>query len=175
MSKESKTTDLHDLIAEEVAATPPASRPLDHSLGIGALEDFAGSDEGVTAETRIMQRSPAMDLLMEIGASADKPMEPLPKGMRAWLEHVGTQQTFSIKKSLTIIGRVREVADLVIADDELSRHHAALTFTDGKFFIEDLDSTNGTFVRDARIKRVELASGDSICLGQHELKLIIEA
>lgn len=174
MSKESKTTDLTSLIAEEVSETALPSNPLDHSLGIGELDDFAGSDDGVTAETRIIKRPPSMARMMEIGSATDRPMAPLPNGMRAWLELNGSEQTFTIKKSLTIIGRVREVADLVIADDELSRHHAALTFADGQFFIEDLDSTNGTFVKDARIKRVQLEPGDIVRVGQHQLKLVVE-
>jgi pSer/pThr/pTyr-binding forkhead associated (FHA) protein len=44
----------------------------------------------------------------------------------------------------------RRGADIVIDDDSVSRHHAELTVTDnGKFYLLDCGSSNGTEVRDA--------------------------
>jgi hypothetical protein len=170
MSKESKKGQLGDLIAEEISGASSADKPLDH--GFDQLEPmFTNEDGEAINETRLIRQQEAAPGAPVV---ADKRMEPIPSGLRAWFELVGTAQTFSIKKSMSIIGRVREVADFVIADDELSRHHAALTYADGQFFIEDLDSTNGTFVKDARIKRVHLQHGDVVRLGRHKLKLFVE-
>ena len=47
----------------------------------------------------------------------------------------------------------------------VSRQHARLTWKDGRYFIEDLESANGTFVKGTRISRHELADGDVVQLG----------
>jgi hypothetical protein len=60
--------------------------------------------------------------------------------------------------------------DVIIEDDFVSSEHASIRHREGKFFITDLDSKNGTFVNDfgpgASIDRVELKDGDEIHLGQ---------
>jgi len=56
--------------------------------------------------------------------------------------------------------------DVEIRDRSLSRHHARVTTSDNGIWLEDLDSTNGTFVNDERItERTELRFGDQIALG----------
>jgi FHA domain len=48
----------------------------------------------------------------------------------------------------TVIGRDAKSSDIVLAGDELaSRAHARIVFRDQRFYLEDLGSTNGTFVR----------------------------
>ena len=60
----------------------------------------------------------------------------------------------------------RENADLVLADDEVSRRHALVRATDGTLEISDVGSANGTFVNDERIEAVTtLEQGDSIRVG----------
>ena len=51
----------------------------------------------------------------------------------------------------------------------VSRHHAQITSSEDGCYIEDLNSTNGVFVNDVRIKKQRLLSGDVISLGIHEL------
>ena len=64
----------------------------------------------------------------------------------------------------TTIGR--EGCDVVLPDPEVSRRHATIRELDGSPAIEDLDSTNGTFVNDRRISGVqELKDGDVVRLG----------
>jgi predicted component of type VI protein secretion system len=64
----------------------------------------------------------------------------------------------------TTIGR--EGCDVVLADPEVSRNHATIRELDGAPAIEDLGSTNGTFVNDRRISGVEqLKDGDVVRLG----------
>src|SRR5919112_3110443 len=63
-----------------------------------------------------------------------------------------------------VIGR--EGTDIVLADPEVSRRHAAIREDDGGIAIEDLGSTNGTFVNDRRIEGTEsLKDGDEVRLG----------
>jgi pSer/pThr/pTyr-binding forkhead associated (FHA) protein len=71
--------------------------------------------------------------------------------------------------SRTEIALGREHADLVFTDDEfLSRRHAQLTFLKGKPVLQDLGSSNGTYVR-LRAPQV-LVPGDMIRLGDQLLR-----
>jgi len=68
-----------------------------------------------------------------------------------------------------VIGRKQ--ADIHIKDNHVSRRHAHIIGLEGKFFIEDLDSTNGTYVNDKEIKACELSQGDTITVGETSLKI----
>jgi pSer/pThr/pTyr-binding forkhead associated (FHA) protein len=60
-------------------------------------------------------------------------------------------------------------------DDKVSRHHAVVRPREGKWFIEDLDSTNGVLVNGARVKQAELRKGDVIRVGTYDLVLEVIA
>ena len=70
-----------------------------------------------------------------------------------------------------IIGRSTDV-DMVLVEDMVSRKHARIVSVEGVFEIEDLDSTNGTFVNGEKITRTRLREGDRILIGTSILKLI---
>jgi DNA-binding NtrC family response regulator len=56
--------------------------------------------------------------------------------------------------------------DVQVRDRSLSRHHARIATSDNGIWLEDLGSTNGSFVNDERIStRTELRFGDQIALG----------
>jgi pSer/pThr/pTyr-binding forkhead associated (FHA) protein len=59
--------------------------------------------------------------------------------------------------------------DLVIDDPGVSGHHALIFSEEGVFFIEDLGSTNGTFVNDAKIQKEKLKISDRVAVGAHVL------
>ena len=59
--------------------------------------------------------------------------------------------------------------DLVIDNPAMSGHHALIFSEEGVFFIEDLGSTNGTFVNDAKIHKERLKNSDRVALGAHVL------
>ncbi|HZN94557.1 MAG TPA: FHA domain-containing protein [Myxococcales bacterium] len=70
-----------------------------------------------------------------------------------------------------VIGRSSEL-DMVLVEDMVSRKHAKITVAGGKITIEDLGSTNGTFVNGEKIKQARLKEGDRILIGTSILKLI---
>lgn len=70
-----------------------------------------------------------------------------------------------------IIGRSSEL-DIVLVEDMVSRKHAKITLQNGKITIEDLGSTNGTFVNGEKVKSQRLKEGDRILVGTSILKLI---
>lgn len=61
-------------------------------------------------------------------------------------------------------------SDLAIDQESVSRHHARLTFDGQRHVIEDLGSTNGTFVNDQNQKRSVLEDGDQVKIGRSILK-----
>jgi hypothetical protein len=74
--------------------------------------------------------------------------------------------TFSLEGDQLVIGRDSASA-IAINDAEVSRKHARLNFQGGKYVIEDLGSTNGTFVNGQRlVSPVVLKSGDVVSLGE---------
>jgi two-component system cell cycle response regulator len=74
-------------------------------------------------------------------------------------------RVFSVRDDETSIGRGRE-ANIRIDDAGASRKHARIVPDEaGHYVLEDLKSTNGTFVAGRRIERVELSSGDRIHIG----------
>jgi len=70
-----------------------------------------------------------------------------------------------------IIGRSSEL-DIVLVEDMVSRKHAKISITGGKISIEDLGSTNGTFVNGEKVKTSRLKEGDRILVGTSILKLV---
>jgi pSer/pThr/pTyr-binding forkhead associated (FHA) protein len=74
-------------------------------------------------------------------------------------------------RQLVIIGRSSEL-DMVLVEDMVSRKHAKISVSAGKITIEDLGSTNGTFVNGEKVKQARLKEGDRILIGTSILKLV---
>jgi pSer/pThr/pTyr-binding forkhead associated (FHA) protein len=70
-----------------------------------------------------------------------------------------------------VIGRSSEL-DMVLVEDMVSRKHAKIMIASGAITIEDLGSTNGTFVNGEKVKQARLKEGDRILIGTSILKLI---
>ncbi len=73
-----------------------------------------------------------------------------------------------ITENITSIGRI-PVNDIRINDEMVSGHHAKLIRFQDNYFIEDLISTNGTFVNGKRIKKCVLKDGDRIAFGPYKM------
>ena len=75
-------------------------------------------------------------------------------------------KVFALVKDVMTIGRDMN-NDIVINDAEVSRNHARLTSQSGGYLIEDLASTNGTFVNGQRLIGPKLLNpGDVVGLGE---------
>ncbi|MEW5851183.1 MAG: FHA domain-containing protein [Myxococcota bacterium] len=70
-----------------------------------------------------------------------------------------------------VIGRSSDL-DMVLVEDMVSRKHAKITTTGGALYIQDLGSTNGTFVNGEKIKKQRLKEGDRVLIGTSIIKVI---
>jgi pSer/pThr/pTyr-binding forkhead associated (FHA) protein len=70
-----------------------------------------------------------------------------------------------------IIGRSGDL-DMVLLEDMVSRKHAKISTTGGQINIQDLGSTNGTFVNGEKVKKHRLKEGDRILIGTSIIKMI---
>lgn len=70
-----------------------------------------------------------------------------------------------------VVGRSSEL-DMVLVEDMVSRRHAKIMVNGDHISIEDLGSTNGTFVNGERIRHAELSDGDRVLIGTSIIKLV---
>ena len=69
------------------------------------------------------------------------------------------------------IGRNRGENIIIIRHKSVSRKHAKISFDGNHFYIEDIDSTNGTILNGQKIQNSILKSGDEIKIGEAVLQL----
>lgn len=70
-----------------------------------------------------------------------------------------------------LVGRSSDL-DMVLVEDMVSRKHAKITVTGDEIFIQDLGSTNGSFVNGEKIRRAKLTVGDRILIGTSIIKVV---
>jgi hypothetical protein len=172
--------NIDDAISEALSDAAPetAKHSLidDHPMPEGDGAFGAGGDDALWdmgSETRVMAMTPDVQRSLDANVSRQAArLQPLPKGVSATL--IFDDRKIAISKSLTIIGRVKEVADVALPDDDqVSRHHAAVIYSSGEFLIEDLDSTNGTFLNGKRVKRAPLVPGSEVRVGRRLFRLVL--
>jgi hypothetical protein len=71
-----------------------------------------------------------------------------------------------------VVGRSSDL-DMVLVEEMVSRKHARIAYENEAIVIEDLGSTNGTFVNGEKIKRAQLKEGDRVLIGTSILKVIV--
>lgn len=76
-----------------------------------------------------------------------------------------------IHRTPAIIGRGKS-CDVELPDSSVSRRHAMLTEENGRYFIHNLESKNGTFVNGKAAEQTELKSGDSIGIGKYRMRFV---
>ena len=105
------------------------------------------------------------------------PTAPAPRpGARSYVlrfisgKYQGGEFPIAAEKQI-LVGRSSDL-DMVLVEDMVSRKHARINMQADQIWIEDLGSTNGTFVNGEKIKRSRLKEGDRVLIGTSILKLI---
>ena len=78
-----------------------------------------------------------------------------------------------ITKDKTTLGR-RPYNDIVIDNLAVSGEHAVLQMVGTDVFIEDLNSTNGTYINGKAVKKQLLAHNDTVEIGKYKIKYMVE-
>ncbi len=102
------------------------------------------------------QQCPEEEQIISFSADADIPLQPTEilsarqEGAMGRLAYRGIHQCedFQIKGESFLLGKNSEQADGVISAEGVSRLHARISRKEHKFYIEDLNSTNGTYLND---------------------------
>lgn len=122
-----------------------------------AEDDYGENDEGREDETGLVGEPSAATV--------------------AVLKRLNTDETFPLlDNSVVLLGKNPEQADIVISNPVISRVHAKVTCTGGKCFVEDMGSSNGTFVDDQRLTKgaAYALSGDTYITLGNEILLFHE-
>lgn len=121
-----------------------------------------------------------------IVASLDEPARAQPPAERVgvWQQHARVEDrlgvltvlggekagtSHNLEKAKTSIGRADE-NDLVLVDPRASRFHAEIDRAPSGYIIRDLESTNGTMVRGRRVHERLLEDGDTLTIGETEMR-----
>ena len=78
-----------------------------------------------------------------------------------------------ITKDKTTLGR-RPYNDIVIDNLAVSGEHAVLQMVGADVFIEDLNSTNGTYINGKAVKKQLLAHNDTVEVGKYKIKFMVD-
>jgi pSer/pThr/pTyr-binding forkhead associated (FHA) protein len=82
------------------------------------------------------------------------------------------RQTMQIPKTGLLIGRSQD-CNLCLTDEFISAKHCKIFFENGELFIEDLGSTNGTFIDGVQVeKKSSLEQGQEIQMGITVVKIV---
>jgi len=145
-------------VAVEQPTEPPAVEP--------AVEEVGGMSD---------EERPAG--LQPIGALSEARMEIAP-ALSPWsLAREGVQEFF-LPYGESVLGRKPDKCQIVVRGDGfISGAHCRLIVTETTLEVEDLESTNGTFINGERIecaRLYSLSAGDMLRLGQTELSVVFE-
>lgn len=142
----------------------PVKDPRTSGAGAGAHgPGVAGA--GVSAGSPASGRSAG-------GGQSDRSRSVLTPASGAALKLVDSGQEFHVPER-ALIGRLPE-CDITIDDPSVSRRHAKISRTDGRWVVEDLGSTNGVRVNDRQVAHAELGDGDRLQLGSIRLAFTLE-
>lgn len=123
------------------------------------VEETVGFDGPALSSTHAVAKGPRGFLVKELKLQIEEPGKS-PRSLRL------------MSDTLTI--GAGEKNDIVIPDPYLSTRHAKLAIRDGRLWVYDLGSTNGTFVEGVKVREAELEEGQTLKVGACELKLSSE-
>jgi diguanylate cyclase (GGDEF)-like protein len=155
-----------------------------HTIPLGQVPEAAGSSPGSSGQPAPSGRASAIPLGPPSSDSSwttenpatertTDPQMAVPtntgkdRATLTVLAGINAGQVFALDGTDHTIGRGTE-ADVWIEDGGVSRRHARISCrSDGRYFVEDLGSTNGTFVANARVDVCEIRPGDRVQVGPH--------
>ncbi|MGH8254162.1 MAG: AAA family ATPase [Steroidobacteraceae bacterium] len=137
----------------------------------------SGGNGRAPMPTRIAPNASRQADRMENVPVLEPPIEPtrpqVPLARLLVMSHGKTVSERSLPLGRVIIGRASD-ADLHIDSPVISRHHCQIVTSDRLCVLEDLNSSNGVYVEEKRVRRHNLNDGDVITLGTHQILYVDE-
>jgi pSer/pThr/pTyr-binding forkhead associated (FHA) protein len=147
--------------------------------GVVTREDIASAVQELQwAEYSARPHRHSADTMVLPAAGAVQPGAPA-AAPRTSLGHLlvatdgRTVREVPLRPGRLIVGRTPD-NDVQIDSRFISRHHCQVITTDHSCVIEDLNSTNGIYVKSNRVRRHYLNDGDVVLVGKHELIYVDE-
>jgi hypothetical protein len=116
---------------------------------------------------RVLETAARLERAMQDRPSQPRPTAPATTGALFLLRDDGSE--LEVVKERFLIGRGRH-CDLVVESGKVSREHAAIVREGDAWFVEDLASANGTWMRRERIDRRRIADGDEFYVCAERLR-----
>lgn len=136
------------------------------------IDSAVGELQWVEFAARTQQQlRAATELALPRMRSADPELPPMGRLLVA--TDGRTVQEITLTQGRIIVGRTPD-NDLQIDSRFVSRHHCQITTSANSSVIEDLNSTNGIYVKSRRVRRHYLNDGDVVLVGKHELIYVDE-
>jgi general secretion pathway protein A len=136
------------------------------------IESAVGELQWVEFAARTQQQiRAATELALPRMRGADPALPPMGRLLVA--TDGRTVQEIPLAPGRIIVGRTPD-NDLQIDSRFVSRHHCQITTSANSCVIEDLNSTNGIYVKSRRVRRHYLNDGDVVLIGKHELIYVDE-
>jgi Inner membrane component of T3SS, cytoplasmic domain len=135
-------------------------RRVEETVVISPMPSFARADASTTS--------------LKALAADDNP--DLPSSVTATLTITSGPQlghSFPLTKTRAVIGR--KGSDVPLNDPEVSRHHCLLEVRESFVNLKDLDSTNGTFFEEERVRAAVLQDGTEFRVGSSTLRLTLHS
>ncbi len=106
--------------------------------------------------------------------SADK-RKAKSTAIAAFLFNKDTKERYELTSAVSKVGRDRTNNIPLSSDHYISRYHAWVLQNKGKFWVEDIGSTNGTLLNGRPItERMQLSAGDRLTFGKTELIFVVD-
>ena len=86
-----------------------------------------------------------------------------------WINHTGGELVYQVRGAMTV-GRAAE-NEISVDEEGVSRRHCRLELRETGLWLEDLGSTNGTFVNGKRVAQADVGEGDEILVGRSLFKV----
>ncbi len=104
-------------------------------------EDLEGEDFIFDPQMVLQQKTQLLHPAEEAGARGEHPQQA-----KLVYDGNGTESSYVLNKSHFSIGSMEAGNDAILHSDVVSRHHARITKQEEGYFLEDLNSTNGTYL-----------------------------